>query len=252
MSKAEKLGSRKLIVLVLVLGLVFALVHLGFWQLDRAKQKELLIKQWLAPAISTSFRSLGESQNIYQKIKLKGSFNKEHYFWLDNKIRHGKVGYELVVLFELAADSMLAVNLGWVKGDMDRSVLPRVNLPTEEILLMGWLKKVEPAFQLKTDIWGVAWPKRIQQINFLKITAAMQSTQLTQLTQLKHQLIEPYVLLAEKPILSGLTTQWKPVNMSVEKHLGYAVQWFLMALVLCGMLIWYWRINGRETGRDPS
>ncbi len=248
MSKAEKLDSRKLIVLVLVLGLVFALVHLGFWQLDRAKQKELLIKQWSAPAISTSFRSRGEAQNIYQKIKLKGSFNKEHYFWLDNKIRHGKVGYELVVLFELASDSMLAVNLGWVKGDMDRSVLPRVDLPTEEILLMGWLKKVEPAFQLKADIWGLAWPKRIQQINFLKITAAMQSTQLT---QQKHQLIEPYILLAEKPILSELTTQWKPVNMSVEKHLGYAVQWFLMALVLCGMLIWYWRINGREIGKDP-
>jgi surfeit locus 1 family protein len=39
---------------------------------------------------------------------------------------------------------------------------------------------------------------------------------------------------SEKTIKSnnGFYRQWRPFYGSVDKHLGYALQWFLMALVL--------------------
>ena len=31
---------------------------------------------------------------------------------------------------------------------------------------------------------------------------------------------------------SGFVRQWEPYTGSIERHVGYAIQWFLMALVL--------------------
>jgi surfeit locus 1 family protein len=31
---------------------------------------------------------------------------------------------------------------------------------------------------------------------------------------------------------NGFVRQWEPYTGSIEKHIGYAIQWFLMALVL--------------------
>ena len=31
---------------------------------------------------------------------------------------------------------------------------------------------------------------------------------------------------------NGFVRQWKPYTGSIERHIGYAIQWFLMALVL--------------------
>jgi len=33
----------------------------------------------------------------------------------------------------------------------------------------------------------------------------------------------------------GFVRQWKPYMGSIGKHIGYAIQWFLMALVLAGI-----------------
>ena len=237
MSKAEKLKASKLIVLILVLGLVLLLIVLGFWQLDRAKQKEMLIEQWHQSAIQIKFPQAADTSDYYQKIEITGKLDPQHIFLLDNRTRKGKVGYELLALLEVQQDSWVLVNLGWLLADPDRSKLPVIQLPAGELKISGWLKKVNRAFQLQSDQWGTSWPKRIQQVEMLKIASLSGVDG-----------IYENILLAEKPLLAGLVTDWKPVNMSVEKHIGYAFQWFLMAIVLCALLFWLWRFNKLEKG----
>lgn len=41
-------------------------------------------------------------------------------------------------------------------------------------------------------------------------------------------------------------TQWPVVAMGPEKHLGYAVQWFAMALALLGLYLYLGWHNARE------
>ena len=235
-SKAEKSMASKLFILALVVILVMLLLRLGFWQLDRAEEKKLLIKQWQQPATETLL-NLDKQPGFYRKVEFEGLINNRQYFLLDNRTRQGKVGYELIVLTKLADNTAILVNLGWLATGTDRSTLPTVELPNSKVKFSGWMKQQQKVFQLKEDQWQAGWPKRIQQIEIDKIASV---------TNIKN--LATFVLLNEKPLLESLTTAWKPVNMSAQKHIGYAFQWFLMAFTLSVMLLWFGLKQSKKTG----
>ena len=60
----------------------------------------------------------------------------------------------------------------------------------------------------------------------------IQSLDLNQLSQLSSYQIIPMLAQLDIKASDGFFRQWKPFYGSVDKHLGYALQWFLMALVL--------------------
>ena len=227
MSKAESVSASKLLILLCVILLFIFLVRLGFWQLDRAEQKTQLLAQWDKPAITVQLPLNEKVVDFYQKVTVKGKIQSSEYYLLDNKIRDGKVGYEVLVVLTVQKNQTLLINLGWVIANTDRNILPVIKLPSTALQLSGWFKKVEKAFQLKADAWPQSWPKRIQQIDFTKIK------------KVKGETFSNTVLLVENPLIAGLKTQWQPINMSVEKHIGYAIQWFLMAFSLCIMMLWF-------------
>jgi len=228
MSKTQKLNARKIIFLVLSLLLAVGMGRLGFWQLDRAEEKRQLFSQWQKPATNVSIE-LPEN-TYYKKVTVRGELDQERYFLLDNKVRGGRAGYEVLALLTMESKQMLLVNLGWVSGQSNRDYLPSLQLPKGHLEISGWVKKIERAFQLDKDTWQQGWPKRIQQIEFMRMFKTLATNNLQQI-----------VLLSERPLLPELITQWKPANMSASKHLGYAAQWFLMAFVLCLMMIWFYR-----------
>lgn len=233
MSKAENYKTGKLLVFLSIVMLVAFLMNLGFWQLDRAEQKEQLLAQWNTPAKQIQ-KLEAESVNFYKKVAVKGKIAIENYYLLDNKIRDGKVGYEILTVLSLENGQRILINLGWLKANIDRNILPRIELPIGDILIKGWIKKVERVFQLEKDNWSISWPKRIQQIDIDKMFTE---------DGIK---IAALVLLVDQPLLNKLKTDWKPVNMSVQKHIGYAFQWFLMALCLCFMTGWFMFTNKRN------
>lgn len=238
LSKAQKFSSRKLLVLGLVIALVLVMLKLAFWQLDRAAQKEQLLEQWnKSPQLLREPLS-DVAENVFQKVTVAGSLRDQRYFLLDNKTRKGRVGYEVLAPFKYQ-QHWLIVNLGWVAGSVDRKVLPQLILPEEPVQLTGWLKKVESAFKLKDDQWQQSWPVRIQQVDLKKMQQSLGIEQLGN-----------YILLVEDPLLATFITAWRPVNMSVEKHQAYALQWLLMALVLSGLtfrFIYKQRLEMRAT-----
>ncbi len=235
MSKAEKKGTGKLILSVISLCFVVLMTYLGFWQLDRAEQKEQILKQWQGPAIEFEKVEQQGSISFYQKVILRGHLDPKRYFFLDNRTRNGRVGYELIGIMRLAPNSNSAsqekaafVNLGWIAGSVDRNVLPTIAMPATKIEIEGWLKSVKGGILLAKDHWSTKWPIRIQQVDLSKMAALISNTNYV-----------PLLFLTQKPLFSNLITQWKPTNMTVEKHLGYAVQWFLMAFVLVLMNAWF-------------
>jgi cytochrome oxidase assembly protein ShyY1 len=235
MSKAEKKNTGKLILSLISLCFVVLMTYLGFWQLERAEQKEQILKQWHGPSIKLEKVEQQSHLSFYQKVILKGHIDPQQYFFLDNRTRNGKVGYELIGIMRLAPSSNVAleekavfVNLGWLPGSVDRKVLPAIAMPKTEIEIEGWLKNVEAGMLLAKDNWTADWPIRIQQVDLSKMAAVISNVNYV-----------PLLFLTQKPLFQGLLTQWKPTNMTVEKHLGYAVQWFLMAFVLVLMNAWF-------------
>src|SRR3954462_11496680 len=96
-------------------------IALGQWQTGRAEQK----------------RALG-AELAGKHTVVRGIFEPKFTILLDNKLRHGRPGYEVITPLK-RSDSRreLLVNRGWIPAPSTRDVLPEVRTPAGEIAVEG-------------------------------------------------------------------------------------------------------------------
>lgn len=222
-----------------VLGLLMLplLLHLGFWQLERAQQKQQLqhsiAQQRQLPALKNMAQLLlqDSAKLQHRKIHLQGRFDKQRYWLLDNKIRQGKVGYEVIAPFVDSNGKTWLVNRGWVAAPPLRSELPAIETGTGVRHIEGHIYQpgknlLSNSSQVETPLANAQWPKRIQHVDSVELYR-----------QLPSEPMFSYVLRLEALSDGALVTQWQWINTSPGKHQGYAVQWFAMAAVLAVALV---------------
>ena len=77
-------------------------LSLGFWQLNRAAEKKILLQQYEQRAQRPLQLSdiKGEGKNYqYFPVVLTGHFDNQHSFLLDNKIYQRQAGYQVLTPF---------------------------------------------------------------------------------------------------------------------------------------------------------
>lgn len=208
---------------LLVIATLPVLVSLGYWQLSRYEQK-LMLEQAYESRHALEPSTLSQVQHhedpLYLPFTVSGRFDPDRYFLLDNQVFQGEAGYELFMPFQIDEGAWLLIDRGWiVAGDRER--LPEVMTDPEYLILTGFAyKPLGKPFMLAEDIWEESWPKRIQALDTLKISEAIEST-------------TPDFFMVLRAGQPG-AEQMRPmvINLKSEKHLGYAFQWFAMALVL--------------------
>ena len=218
------------------------LITLGFWQLDRAEQKQIILDLWesqqsLAPitldtiTIDVLFKESTTDKKIendqrFRKIHLAGVFHKDKYWLLEGKTHRGQVGYQVLMPVKIDVDGpaskrWILVNRGWVKGSAYRNELPVFTTPGTRVELEGNL--AEPAnalFVTETLKKGGQWPYQI-----LEVDIDSMSKQLG-----VH--LHPKILEIDPSSPYALSAVWPKVNVLPAKHQAYAFQWFAMALAL--------------------
>ncbi|GMR15994.1 MAG: SURF1 family protein [Gammaproteobacteria bacterium] len=203
------------------------LLHLGFWQLDRAEEKRELIELFkqqneLGPLLIKDSIKLDAKLN-YRTAKVEGQYNLSKQIFIDNKIYQGKTGVYVMTPFKLKnSENSILINRGWVPMAVDRLTLPKIKTAKEELKLLGKIKilskkpfTVGEQFQSNTG-----WPALMQWINIQEVEKK---------SGLK---LLPYIFLLDEKEQSGYIRNWKPVVMQPEKSTSYAVQWFTLALAL--------------------
>ncbi|WP_415886763.1 SURF1 family protein [Neptuniibacter sp. QD37_6] len=228
MSKVQSGSAFKWMLWISGIVLLPLLIGLGFWQLDRAEQKQELLDSWQQAIPSKALPLEQEmTRGSYNAVILKGVFDRERYFLLDNRVRKGRAGYEVVALFTADSGRNVLVNLGWVLASLNRGIKPEVVLPEGQQTISGSVRVIEKGFALSgDDLAEDQWPKVIQQLDVEKISSRLVTS------------IDALELRLTEPLLSGLDLNWPVENMKPEKHLGYAFQWFAMAFALLCLLIW--------------
>jgi len=211
--------------------LVFSgLVKLGFWQSDRALQKEQRIET-IAQLSKTQALSLekvlSETNEINDlPITMNGEFDNEILFLLDNQTNKGQLGYRVYQVFNSGEHDVL-VNLGWVLGSISRQKMPDVQTITGKYKLSGHVRKIEKGIMLMEQVLvKKEWPLRVQQIEIDKFS-----------TLISRQLL-PFVVYLDKTVSVGYEKNWQPIVMPPEKHRAYAFQWFSLALAWILLMIW--------------
>lgn len=217
----KQVGALLLALLVLLL-----LLSLGRWQWQRAEEKQQMLavyaqRQQDAP-LKLEARTLTTPSEalLYHRVTLSGQYRSQQYL-LDNQIVNRQVGYYVLTPLQLAPGTVLLVNRGWIPAGRDRNRLPTAIEPPMEIgLVPGTLNHV-PGVGLhlgEADTAADTWPKRIQYVDLQRIAAQQQAVVL------------PYVVQLAPEAAGGFVREWKLLAMGPEKHIGYAVQWFALAL----------------------
>ncbi|GIU25812.1 SURF1 family protein [Shewanella sp. MBTL60-007] len=217
--------------IVLVTVIVFStLVKLGFWQLERAQFKARW-QQELNNRQSSSVLSYNELLKLAIdepatgfKLQVMVTPQSEQIFLLDNQIYNGQVGYLAYQALTVNENTpWLLVELGFIPASLDRSQLPEVQTIMQPLLLQGrvYQKQLNP---MSSELMAEeGQPTRIQNLN------------LPQLAQLVGQPLAPAVLQPNN-LNNPYPHPWQPIPLSSQKHHGYAVQWFSMALVFAVLM----------------
>ena len=227
------------------LALVFpVLLGLGLWQAERAGVKQEMMEQrtagnavvplWLGRDVR-----LGESDR-YRLAEVRGFYSAEQQWLLDNRVFRGQAGYHVFTPFILEGERQprLLVNRGWVSVGASRDFLPLLPLPEGSVSLSGRLDT--PA-----SVGLVLGEVPLQSVDDKVLVQALDLAALSAARDLD---LLPFALVIGEGQAGVLQYDWSPtLEMGPEKHLGYAVQWFGLAVAL---LIIYVGVNTRRDGGD--
>jgi surfeit locus 1 family protein len=214
-----------------VLVMVPLMVGLGFWQLQRAEEKASLAaaferRQLQPPAELGELWDMPADSLAYTPVILSGEFLPDKYFLLDNRILGGRFGYEVLGIVELQdSGRMVLVDRGWIAGDPARLQRPEVPEVSGLVRLTGHVYVAPGApYLLAEQSLAGDWPKLLQAVEMDKLVPVVEA--------ISGVSVFSYPIRIDAGAPGALSVDWQVVNVSPQKHQGYAVQWFAMALVL--------------------
>ncbi|MDC9729302.1 MAG: SURF1 family protein [Methyloprofundus sp.] len=222
-----------LVIFIVVFSL---LLRLGFWQLNRAAEKEQLFsnqaQRMLSKPVYLPELLKAQDEIKYRPVVLKGNYDATHQLLVDNQIVNGKLGAFVMTPFILADKSgAVLVNRGWIAMDKARLKVPDISLTANqyEISLIGRVNNF-PAVGMVlkgADDLSEGWPSQVQVINLDKLA-----------TRFNYSFYSFQVQL-QADQANGYLRDWKiNTRMPPEKHRAYAFQWFALAATLFFLTLW--------------
>lgn len=215
--------------LVAALSITALFAALGMWQLDRAAQKRDMSAEFerRGNTVEVDLNQAGvdhSAELAWRPTAATGRY-RDASILLDNQIHQGRTGYLVYTAFELnGRKQSVLVNRGWIAANANRSHAPEFATPSVSQRLEGRLSP-PPQGGLRLEghdvIERVAdgmW--RVQAIDFAGLTATVGVELL------------PITVLLDGDAPYGFVRAWTPPGSDEARHLGYAFQWFALAVTV--------------------
>lgn len=259
-------GRFWLLTLATVLTLA-ATVSLGRWQLSRAAQKEALqasidAQKQKPPLDQAEFLALGQASDaLHRPVRLRGLWLTPQTVYLDNRQMHGVPGFYVLTPFALeGTQQTVMIQRGWVQRNfVDRTKLGVIETPAGIVEVTGLIEP-PPSHLLELGASAAAAPapaassaapppaaegsSPIRQN--LDLEAFRAETQLPLRTDVSLQQIGP--------ASEGLQRDWPAPALGLERHYGYAFQWFGLSALVVILYVWFQFITpfrrSRRRARD--
>jgi surfeit locus 1 family protein len=213
---------------------VVATAYLGNWQLERAAYKlELQQRMDLAraqPPLHLPAAPVRTQDVAFYRVEAEGEFRPELSVFLDNKVRNGVVGYEVVTPVRLGGSGLhVLVDRGWVKAPASRSELPAV---------------ITPAGPVRVEGIALPPPRRFVELSDQTVTGRVwQNLHFDRYQQTYHVDLQPVLIQQHNDLGDGLARTWSRPDTGVDMHRAYALQWFAMSAVIA---VVYFLLNVRR------
>ena len=229
-----QLNSKRKLLLLSLAAVFFATlgIYLGFWQLGRAAQKEALQSAMeqqaskLPLAQHVFLNGYDANAVLHQRVLLSGSWVPQSTVYLDNRQMNGKVGFFVLTPLRLqGSDKVIMVQRGWAPRNFEqRETVPLVETPSGLVHMEGRIalapsKLYEPSPSTQLLI------RQNLDIEAFRIESGLPLLDVT---------VRQTGLPSE-----GLRRDWPAVNFGIDKHYGYAFQWFGLSALVIILYLWF-------------
>jgi len=201
-------------------------ISLGQWQLRRAAEKEAIEQRINEREKEPPLRLEGSAASAadadaleFRQVTVRGEFLPDWTIYLDNRPYQGKPGFHVITPLKIAGSGRhILIVRGWIARDVaDRSRIPAIATPAGVVEVRGSVRRhAGRLLQL-----GQPAP--------LKPGAIVQNLDAAQLAQASGLDIEPFIVEQTSEAGDGLVRDWPRPSLGIDRHLGYAFQWFALA-----------------------
>ena len=220
--------------------LFLAFSSLGYWQLQRKTEKEILFQQFESAPVLGIGQALDRGQR-FARVEGWGRFDTERHVLLDNRIFNGRAGVHVLTPFTLGDGRTVLVNRGWLPLPPDRSSLPEVPTDGAPRTISGRLNTLEsggPRLGEPDRLAPDRWPQLVTWLDREPLSGALGTE------------LPPWIVQLDPEMEGGFEDRrWQAAVMPPETHGAYAVQWF--ALAAAAVVIWV-TLGYRNTGRKEK
>lgn len=219
---------------VLTLICIPLFIKFGFWQYNKAQQKQAIqaaynqakVDQALDfPLDILSQKNLTINDWNYKKVTVTGVYETKYQLLLDNKVEGSRVGYHVITPLKINQTSeYVLVNRGWIQGKDTHTDIPKFETPSGPQTITGqiWVpsKKIftledKTMSPLNSQSWQMVW-------------------QNMDMEQYKRQVpfaVSPLMIkLDQTSTAGGFVRSWEVPAARIATNMGYAYQWFGFAL----------------------
>ena len=226
---------RRALVWAVALAAMALTASLGRWQLSRAAEKEAsqaaIAERQRLPALdgASLAQALSDDQArelLHRAITLRGQWLADRTVFLDNRPMARQTGFYVLTPLRLTgSDRVVLVQRGWApRHQVDRSLLPPVQTPTGEVQVSGRI---------------AAHPPRVYQLGQEQGGAIRQNLDLDAWRAETGLPLAPVLVVQTGAASDGLQRDWPEAASGVEKHYGYAFQWFGLCTLIGLLLLWF-------------
>ena len=211
---------------LLTIVLMGLLISLGRWQLHRADEKRALYASFAAGADATHPVDLDTPKlPRYSQVEASGHYDGARQILIDNMVDAERAGYFVITPFALQGGGWVLVNRGWIPLGRSRADRPAIPVAADERRVRGRADNL-PSPGIRMGVPAALTPPYPVVVSF--------PTQ----ADIAHLLKETRWTAAADSILldpsesDGYVRNWAPPGFPPMRHVGYAVQWFGLALTL--------------------
>jgi surfeit locus 1 family protein len=159
-------------------------------------------------------RRADEKRALAQPVAVEGEFVAQYTVFLDNKIRQGRYGFEVVTPLRLrSSDAHVLVNRGWLEGGKARDAVPEVPTPAGNVRIEGLALERLPRLLKLEKASG-----KVRQTIDIESYAVETGLRL-----------EPRIIEQHSALPDGLARDWPPREAGAQKSEAYALQWYSLA-----------------------
>jgi len=229
--------SFKLVPFIVTVAVVAAGLALGNWQRHRAeatglvRDASVILTRSLAASSDAAglHESAGQPAQAapppveFRRVRVSGQFVRDWPVYLDNRPHQGRAGFYLLMPFAIAGSNMhVLVARGWLPRDpQQRDKLPAVATPRGTVTLEGSARL------------SAGHVMQLGSAPALKAGAIVQNADPAQVAAASGLAMQPFLIEQGGAAVPGdepqLVRDWPAPELGVDKHRGYAFQWYALA-----------------------